>query len=104
MVRYGCRDTLDGGFLNSIAIKYIAGGQQGVLISDSGNVFVGTAGELNGIAANFQLSNSTIPCYGKLALCYFQFVYGYSSQIKRYLRILSTVSHALLVPNWIYRY
>ena len=104
MARYGCRDTLDGGFLNSITIKYIAGAQQGVLISDSGNFAVGAAGELNGIAANFQLSNSTIPCYGKLAACYFQFIYGYSSQIKRYLCILSTVSHALLVPNWIYRY
>ena len=45
MVRYGCRDTLDGGFLNSITIKYIAGAQQGVLISDSGNFAVGAAGE-----------------------------------------------------------
>ena len=103
---YGRSDTLDGGFYNglTIGIKYIAGAQQGVLISDSGNFAVGAAGELNGIAANFQLSNSTIPCYGKLAACYFQFIYGYSSQIKRYLRILSTVSHALLVSNWIYRY
>ena len=43
--RYGCRDTLDGGLLNSIAIKYITVGQQGVLISDSGNFAVGAAGE-----------------------------------------------------------
>ena len=47
MVRYGCRDTLDGGFYNglTIGIKYIAGAQQGVLISDSGNFAVGAAGE-----------------------------------------------------------
>ena len=47
MARYGCRDTLDGGFYNglTIGIKYIAGAQQGILISDSGNVFVGAAGE-----------------------------------------------------------
>ena len=45
MVFYGRSNTFDGGFLNSITIKYIAGAQQGVLISDSGNVFVGAAGE-----------------------------------------------------------
>ena len=45
MARYGCRDTLDGGLLNSIAIKYITVGQQGILISDSGNFAVGAAGE-----------------------------------------------------------
>ena len=77
MVRYGCRDTLDGGFLNSITIKYIAGAQQGVLISDSGNFAVGAAGEFYfGAGGNFQLSNGAIPHYGKPALCYFQFIYG----------------------------
>ena len=44
MARYGCRDTLDGGFLNSITIKYIAGGQQGFLIG-SCNFAIGAAGE-----------------------------------------------------------
>ena len=77
MVRYGCRDTLDGGFLNSITIKYIAGAQQGVLISDSGNFAVGAAGEFYfGAGGNFQLRNGAIPHYGKPALCYFQFIYG----------------------------
>ena len=78
MARYGCRDTLDGGFYNglTIGIKYIAGAQQGVLISDSGNFAVGAAGELNGTAANFQLGDGATSCYGKRALCYFQFIYG----------------------------
>ena len=79
MVRYGCRDTLDGGFYNglTIGIKYIAGAQQGVLISDSGNFAVGAAGEFYfGAGGNFQLSNGAIPHYGKPALCYFQFIYG----------------------------
>ena len=60
----------------TIGIKYIAGAQQGVLISDSGNFAVGAAGELNGTAANFQLGDGATSCYGKRALCYFQFIYG----------------------------
>ena len=74
---YGRRDTLDGGFYNglTIGIKYIAAGQQGFLIG-SCNFAIGAAGELNGTAANFQLGDGATSCYGKRALCYFQFIYG----------------------------
>ena len=111
VIGYGYRYIGDGGLLNGYSVCSLNGivtRSQQVIYTLScwrGDGAVGAAGEFYfGAGGNFQLSNSTIPCYGKLALCYFQFIYGYSSQIKRYLRILSTVSHALLVPNWIYRY
>ena len=102
MVRYGCRDTLDGGFLNSITIKYIAGAQQGVLISDSGNVFVGAAGEFYfGAGGNFQLSNGAIPHYGKPALCYFQFIYGKSGQINGNIAVAVIGDSISYIFDWI---